>query len=113
MGKKKVTGSVVSNAQQKEIPAPMGFEQDRVGLIGDLLQVSQGAAQILTALSDRKVSGVTAGGLAEALRTVADEVALYLFEEPVEAGTPEHELYVLEKRCAKAREKVAKEGGQS
>ena len=85
-------------------------------LVDNLQQVAKGASLILYALNDHfssagLVSNSVTGGIAEALGIVADDVELYLFEKPVEAAIPEHELYVLEKRCAKLREKIAKEGG--
>ncbi len=108
MGKKKVSHPAVN--QQ-----PTGFDQGRDGLVGDLQMVAQGASLILIALNDHfsvdgSVSNTVTSGLAEALGLVADEVELYLFEKPVEAGAPEHELYVLEKRAASLREKIAREG---
>ena len=101
----------MSNKQQKEIPTPMGFNQERETLVANLTQVAQGASLILWALNDHfssngRVGSTVTSGLAEALAIVADEVELYLFEKPVEAGLPEHELYVLEKRAALLRKKI-------
>lgn len=106
----------MSNRQQKEIPTPTGFEQDKRMLVGNLQQVAKGASLILCALSDHfslngKVSNAVTSGIGEALEIVADEVELYLFEKPVDAGAPQHELYVLEKRAASLRAKIAAKGG--
>ena len=107
----------MSNRQQKEIPMPTGFNQESGTLVDNLQQVARGASLILCALNDHfslhgLVNNTVTSGIGEALGIVADEAELYLFEKPVEAGMPEHELYVLEKRAALLREKIAKKRGQ-
>ena len=104
----------MSEKRKKEAPPPAGFPGDTETRVGNLMQVAKGASLILTALNDHigdgEVSQIVTTGIGEALEIVADEVELYLFEKPVEAGLPQHELYVLEKRAASLREKIAREG---
>ncbi len=120
MAKKKVSRKVVSKQPTTEDPrVPLGFEVGRENMVANLQQVSKGASLILLALNDSfsspgKINNTVTSGIGEALAIVADEVELYLFEKPVGAGAPHHELYVLEKEAAKLRAKIAaKQRGRS
>ncbi len=117
MARKKLSREAAPKQPTTEDPRyPLGFEGGRETLVGNLQQVAKGASLILLALNDSfsspgKINNTVTSGIGEALEIVADEVELYLFEKPVDAGAPQHELYVLEKRAASLRAKIAAKGG--
>ncbi len=120
MARKKVTRKAAPKQPTTEDPrVPLGFEVGRENIVANLQQVAKGASLILLALNDSfsspgKINNTVTSGIGEALEIVADEVELYLFEKPVGAGAPHHELYVLEKEVAKVRAKIAeKQRGRS
>ncbi len=117
----------MGNKAQTETVSPpegVGFltPSDEAGFIGDLVSAAQGAALLLAA-AQTHVEGddwdTVAGGVSVVLATVANQVDARRFQDlgislQSAAIDPQHRLYLLEKKAAELREKIAqKQGRQS
>ncbi len=108
------------SVETQEPTKPEWFDFPPREYVGDLVFVAQGASLVLHGVREHlKNNGDwenVVGGLTVALASVANRVDVCTFEDigiclEADAVDPESRLYVLEKKIAKVRAKIAAKGG--